>query len=388
MMVHLLIVIIYLSFISLGLPDGLLGAAWPSMYEGMNVPVSYAGIVSMIIACCTILSALLSERLVNRLGTGGITAISVGTTALSLFGFYLSEQFWQICLWAIPYGLGAGSVDAALNNYVAVHYKSNHMSWLHCFWGIGCSCGPYVMSYFLTNGHGWNKGYFAIFILQIVLTFILVISLPLWKKKSSEISGVGEEKHEPLGIGKTISISGVKTMMLTFLCYCAIEQTAGLWAVSYIVFEKGISAEKAAEFGAVFFLGITIGRFVSGFLTARFNDVQMVRMGIAILTAGILFLFIPFSYIFSLVGLWLIGLGCAPIYPCLIHSVPGRFGSDTSQAVIGVQMASAYVGTALMPPLFGFLSGKMSIAIFPVCLIILLVFMLFLSERLNRATNK
>lgn len=386
-MVNLLIVIIYISFISLGLPDGLLGAAWPSMYEGMNVPISYAGIVSMIIAGCTILSALMSERLVNKLGTGGVTAISVGTTALSLLGFYLSGQFWQICLWAIPYGLGAGSVDAALNNYVAIHYKSNHMSWLHCFWGIGCSCGPYVMAYFLTNNYGWNNGYFSIFILQIVLTFILVISLPLWKKKVSVMPGISEENHKPLGIKKTISISGVKTMMLTFFCYCAIEQTAGLWAVSYMVFERGVSAEKAAEFGAVFFIGITVGRFISGFLTAKFSDIQMIRIGIAVLTLGIMFLFIPFSYLFSLVGLWLIGFGCAPIYPCLIHSVPIRFGSDMSQAVIGVQMASAYVGTALMPPIFGFLSGKMSMEIFPVCLIILLGFILLFSEHLNKSVK-
>lgn len=383
-MIHLLIIVIYVSFISLGLPDGLLGSAWPSMYESMNVPVSYAGFISMIISGCTIVSALQSERLVNKLGTGGITAVSVGTTAAALFGFSMCSEFWQLCLWAVPYGLGAGSVDAALNNYVAVHYKSHHMSWLHCFWGVGCSCGPYVMSYFLTHGHGWSKGYFSIFILQLILTIILVLSLPLWKKKSPEIAVSYEEKAKPLGLKKTVSISGVKEMMLTFLCYCAIEQTAGLWAVSYIVFAKGVTAEKAAGFGAVFYLGITIGRFLSGFMTAKFNDVQMVRMGVSILLIGAAVIFLPFGgFIPALAGLWLIGFGCAPVYPCLIHSIPIRFGANSSQAVIGVQMASAYVGSSLMPPLFGFIAGRLSISVFPICIIILLCVMLFFSERLN-----
>lgn len=261
------------------------------------------------------------------------------------------------------------------------------MSWLHCFWGIGCSCGPYVMSYFLTKGQVWNKGYFVIFVLQIILTTVLLFSLPLWKKKAPETLSSQGENTNTFGLKRTISISGVKEMMCTFLCYCAIEQTTGLWAVSYIVFEKGISAEKAAGFGAVFFLGITIGRFLSGFLTAKFNDVNMVRIGAATLLIGVIFIFVPFGYITSIVGLLLIGFGCAPVYPCLIHSVPERFGSDISQSVIGVQMASAYVGTAFMPSLFGFISEKISIAVFPIYIFILLCIMFFFSERLNKITN-
>ena len=386
-MVHLLLIIIYISFISLGLPDGLLGSAWPSMYEGLAVPVSFVGIVSMIISCGTIVSALFSERIVKKLGTGAVTAISVATTAVALLGFSTSTHFWQLCLWGVPYGLGAGSVDAALNNYVAIHYKSRHMSWLHCFWGVGCSVGPYVMSYFLLNGQSWSKGYFSVFILQIILTAVLVFSLPLWKKKSAEICVENSESGKLLGLKRTIAIPGVKEMMITFLCYCAIEQTSSLWAVSYIVFEKGISAQKAAGLGSIFFLGITVGRFISGLLTEKFNDKQMVRLGLSILGLGIVFLILPFGNIGAIIGLSLIGLGCAPIYPCLIHSTPLRFGVERSQAVIGVQMASAYVGSTLMPPIFGFVADNISLSLLPPFLAVLLILMFVFSERLNRATS-
>lgn len=386
-MIHLLLIVIYISFISLGLPDGLLGSAWPSMYSELDVPVAYAGIVSMIISAGTIISALFSERLVKKLGAGVVTAISVAMTAFALLGFSVSGQFWQLCLWSIPYGLGAGSVDAALNNFVAMNYESRHMSWLHCFWGVGCSTGPYVMSYFLINGHEWNAGYFSIFVLQIILTLILVFSLPLWKQKSSMKSQVeNPENTEVLGMKRTMAIKGVKEVMLTFLCYCAIEQTAGLWAVSYVVFEKGISAEQAAKLGSIFFLGITIGRFLSGFLTEKFSDSAMVKIGEAIIVCGIIATVLPFGIAGTIIGLSLIGLGCAPIYPCLIHATPERFGANASQAVIGMQMASAYVGTTLMPPLFGFIAENISISLFPVYLIILLIIMIVFSERLNRIT--
>lgn len=386
-MIHLLLIIIYISFISLGLPDGLLGSAWPSMYEGLNVPVSYAGIVSMIICGGTIISSLFSERLVNKLSTGVVTVISVAMTAIALWGFSVSGEFWHLCLWSIPYGLGAGSVDAALNNFVALHYKSRHMSWLHCFWGLGCCTGPYIMSYFLTNGLNWNKGYFSVFVLQIVLTAILVLSLPLWKKKSAETFGNDEsDNSELLGIKKTVSIKGVKEVMLTFLCYCAIEQTTGLWAVSYVVFEKGIPAEEAAKFGSIFFLGITLGRFLSGFLTAKFSDKKMVQIGETIIVCGIATILLPVGVTGTIVGFILVGLGCAPIYPCLIHSTPERFGTSASQAVIGVQMASAYVGSTFMPPIFGFIGEHISLSLLPVYLIILLIIMIIVSERLNKVT--
>ncbi len=384
-MIHLLLAIIYISFISLGLPDGLLGSAWPEMYGGLNVPISYAGIVSMIISAMTVVSALLSERLVKKLGTGLLTAVSVATTAIALFLFSQSTEFWHLCLVGIPYGLGAGSVDAALNNFVALHYKSRQMSWLHCFWGVGCSAGPYILSFYLVNGHSWSMGYLTVFIIQAVLTAMLFISLPLWKMKEQQSKGTSEKSDtKPLGLKRTLSIKGVKEVMITFFCYCGIESTAGLWAVSYIVLSKGISAETAAGFGAIFYLGITVGRFLNGFITDRLGDNKMIYIGFSIIAAGIITLILPFGIIGAIIGLALIGLGCAPIYPCIIHSTPMRFGADTSQAVIGVQMASAYVGTTTMPMVFGFLADNISIHLFPFFLILTLGLMTAFFLLLNK----
>lgn len=387
-MIHFLLAIIYISFISLGLPDGILGAAWPSMYEGLGVPVSFAGIITMIISGGTILSALMSEGLVHKLGTGLVTALSVAMTASALFGFSVSTQFWQLCLWGIPYGLGAGSVDAALNNFVALHYKSRHMSWLHCFWGVGCSVGPYVMSWFLTGGRHWGEGYLTISLIQIVLTAALFISLPLWKKKAAENTSAAEATHERLGLKRTLSIRGVKEVAIAFLCYCGIEGTAGLWAVSYVVFEKDISADVAAGWGAIFYLGITVGRFLNGFLTERFSDAVLVRTGSIIMCGGIIVMLLPFGSVAAAAGILLIGLGCAPVYPCLIHATPERFGAENSQAVIGVQMASAYVGSTFMPPLFGLIADNISLGLLPFFLLLVLAAMIVLSERLNRITGK
>lgn len=386
-MYHLLLAVIYISFISLGLPDGLLGSAWPSMYEGLKVPVSYAGIISMIISGGTIISALFSDKVVTKLGTGLVTAVSVAMTGAALFGFSASTEFWQLCLWGIPYGLGAGSVDAALNNFVALHYKSRHMSWLHCFWGVGCCTGPYIMGYFLTEGKGWNGGYLTISILQAVLTAALFISLPLWKRISSKEMSADEQTRGHIGIRDALSIRGVKEVMGAFLCYCAAESTTGLWAVSYIVFYKGVSAEEAAGWGAIFFLGITAGRFLNGFLTEKFSDRQLIRAGIVIMLLGIAVLLIPMGNIASAAGLLLIGLGCAPIYPCFIHATPENFGAEASQAVIGLQMACAYVGSTFIPPLFGLIADNFGIWLFPFCLILITAAMLALSERLNKLTS-
>lgn len=384
-MIHLLLAIIYISFISLGLPDGLLGSAWPEMYKGFDVPISYAGIISMIISASTVISALLCERLVKKLGTGLLTAISVATTAIGLFLFSQSSEFWHLCLIGIPYGLGAGSVDAALNNFVAVHYKSRQMSWLHCFWGVGCSAGPYILSFFLVNGHSWSMGYLTVFIIQAVLSVMLFISLPLWKMKAQQTANVSEKSDtKPIGLKRTVSTKGVKEVMATFFCYCALESTAGLWAVSYIVLTKGIPSETAAGFGAVFYLGITVGRFLNGFIADKFGDNKMVYIGCSIIAAGITALILPFGIVSAVIGLSLIGLGCAPIYPCIIHSTPARFGADISQAIIGVQMASAYIGITTMPILFGLIADNISIQLFPLFLVIILVLMTIFFLRLNK----
>ena len=387
-MVSLLLAVIYLAFISLGLPDALLGSAWPSMYLEFGVPVSYAGIISMIIAVGTIVSSLQSDRLTRWLGTGKVTAISVAMTAAALFGFSISHSFVMLCLWAVPYGLGAGSVDASLNNYVALHYESRHMSWLHCMWGVGATVGPYIMGAALTGGMGWNSGYRMIAILQVILTVILIFSLPLWKQRPQLVDAEGKVVREKaLSLKEIIGIPGAKEVMLCFFCYCAVEQTAALWASSYLNLYKGIPAERSASFASMFFIGITVGRALSGFITMKLNDVQMIRMGQGIIAAGILVMLLPLGEMASLAGLILIGLGCAPIYPCIIHSTPAHFGAEKSQAIIGVQMASAYVGTCLMPPLFGLIANHITVALMPLYLLVILILMAVMHECLSKKTS-
>ena len=389
-MFHLLLAIIYIAFISLGLPDSLLGSAWPSMYTEFGVPVSCAGVISAIIAAGTIVSSLQSDRLTLKLGAGRITAISVAMTAVALLGFSVTHSFWLLCLWAIPYGLGAGSVDAALNNYVALHYESRHMSWLHCMWGVGAAAGPYIMSYALTGGMGWNTGYRIIGLMQLVLTAILFLSLPLWKGRPQEAADPAAEgtgaPRKPMGLAEVLRIPGAKEVLICFFCYCAIEQTAGLWASTYLTLQRQLSAETAAGYASMFYIGITAGRAVSGFLTMRMNDVQMIRLGQSLILLGILVLLIPGSATLALIGLILIGLGCAPVYPCIIHSTPAHFGADRSQAVIGVQMAFAYLGTLAMPPLFGLLANAFGAFLLPPYLLALLILMVVMHERLNRKT--
>lgn len=388
-MTHLLLAIIYIAFISLGLPDALLGSAWPSMYQEFGVPFSYAGIVSMIIALGTIISSLQSDRMTRKLGTGKVTAISVGMTVAALIGFSVSHSFIALCIWAVPYGLGAGSVDASLNNYVALHYTSRHMSWLHCMWGVGATLGPNIMGLALTNGKAWNSGYLYIGLLQVVLVIVLIFSLPLWKKRGGDAmeQASAPETGNILTLKEIVRIPGTKEVMLCFFCYCALEQTTGLWASTYLTLYKGIAPETAAGFASLFFIGITVGRGVNGFATMRFNDTQLVRIGQVLIASGVAAMLLSRTQMLSLVGLVLIGLGCAPIYPCIIHSTPANFGAERSQAIIGVQMASAYIGTCLMPPLFGVLAEKLSVALMPVFLLAVLALMVVMHGSLSRKTR-
>jgi len=381
-MIHLLLVIIYLSFISLGLPDALLGAAWPMMSQEFTVPVSYAGGISLIIAMGTVVSSLQSDRLTKWLGAGKVTAFSVATTAVAIFGFSISREYWQLCLWAIPYGLGAGSVDASLNNYVAVHYASRHMSWLHCMWGLGASIGPYIMGLALSGGMGWNVGYRMIGLIQVVLTAVIFLSIPLWKNRKKE--NVDAEVEKPLTMKQILSIPGAKEVMLAFFCYCALEQTCILWGSSYFVLHIGLDEETAASLAALFMLGLTFGRFMNGFLTFRMNDTNLIRLGQGLIALGIITMLLPLGALATMAGLTLMGLGCAPIYPCIIHSTPEHFGEARSQALIGVQMASAYVGICCMPPLFGILANHIGVFLLPWYTGLILLTMIFMCERLNR----
>ena len=407
----------------------------------------------MIIAVGTIVSSLLCERLTRKLGTGMVTVCSVALTAAALFGFSIAHSFSMLCLLAIPYGLGAGSVDASLNNYVALHYKSRHMSWLHCMWGIGATLGPYVMGYVLTGRGVWNDGYRLIGLMQLILTLVLLLALPLWKKPDSpqthvfvpvsqpsskttsqptskaalettsenmkdklsetvsiSISETASEaetasipralsenlrvSHQnasqsaavqstrPLKLREILHIPGAKEVMLCFFCYCTVEQTANLWASSYLTLHRGVAPETAARFASLFFIGITVGRALCGFLTFKLHDAQMVRLGQAVIALGIIALLLPGPRILSLAGLIVIGLGCAPIYPSLIHSTPAHFGAAQSQAVIGVQMASAYAGTCLMPSLFGLIANHITVSLLPFYLLFALIVMVWMHLRL------
>ncbi|MBO5324462.1 MAG: MFS transporter [Oscillospiraceae bacterium] len=383
-MVHLLLIIIYISFVSLGLPDALLGAAWPTMCLEFSVPVSYAGAISMIIAAGTIVSSLLSDRMTRWLGPGKVTAISVAMTALAIFGFSVSNAYWMLILWAIPYGLGAGSVDASLNNYVALHYASRHMSWLHCMWGLGASIGPYILGYALSMGQQWHMGYRYIAILQIVLTAVLLFSVPLWKNRSSDTPEEKAASDKPLSLAQILKIPGAKEVFIAFFCYCAAEQTAILWGSSYLVLRDGLNEEIAASFGSLFLIGLTIGRFLSGFLTYKLNDRNMIRLGQGLMVLGVAVMVLPFGTAATIVGLILIGLGCAPIYPCIIHSTPEHFGAENSQALIGVQMASAYVGILVMPPVFGIIANHLTVALLPAYIGAITVTMILMCESLNK----
>ena len=383
-MFHLLLAIIYLSFISLGLPDGLLGAAWPTIYPELSVPVSHAGILFAIISGGTVVSSLLSDRLTFRLGTGRVTAISVCMTAAALFGFASSDSYWMLCLWAIPYGLGAGSVDASLNNYVALHYTSRHMSWLHCMWGVGATVGPYIMGAVLSGGGHWSGGYRTVGFIQLALTAVLLLSLPLWKGRPQAEEGGAAR---PLPLKEVIAIPGAKQIMVTFFCYCALEQSTALWASSYLALYKGVPADTAAFFASMFFIGITAGRALNGFLTLKFTDTQLIRMGQGVILSGICAMLLPLGRGASIAGLILIGLGCAPIYPCVIHSTPAHFGAEHSQALIGVQMASAYIGSCMMPPLFGLIANHIHVALLPVYLLLILGLMVWMHEKMLRTIS-
>lgn len=385
----LLLALIYVCFVSLGLPDSLLGSAWPVLHEEISVPISYAGIISMTIFVGTILSSFFSDKLLHKFGAGKVTAVSVTMTALGLFGFFLSNKFWMLILWSVPYGLGAGGVDAILNNYVALHYKPQHMSWLHCMWGVGASISPYIMSFSLVSLDSWNYGYLIVSVIQAVLSVIIFISIPLWSKGSAGAdSDDTAEESKPLSFKEIFAIKGALPCFIMFFCYCAMELTASLWASSYLVNKCGFSPETAAGYASMFYIGITLGRFVNGFFAMKLQDRLLIRAGTVIVAIGIVMMLIPASSVLTLVGFITIGLGCAPIYPCIIHMTPDVFGKDKSQAMIGIQMAFAYTGFLVMPPLFGVIAEKVSISLLPPYLLVFLVLIILMHETLIRKTNR
>ena len=382
----LLLAIVYICFISLGLPDSLLGSAWPVLHTEIGVPVSFAGMISTVIFAGTIISSLLSDKLLRRFGAGKVTAISTAMTAIALFGFSVSGKFWMLILWAVPYGLGAGAIDAILNNFVALHFKAQHMSWLHCMWGVGASISPYIMSFALIGLDSWSWGYLIVSAIQITLSILIFISLPLWKKGVTEKSE--EITQKSLSMREIFKIKGAIPCFWAFFCYCSLELTSTLWTSSYLVGVWDFSPEVAAGFASMFYLGITFGRFLNGFLAMKLSDRFLIRLGCGVVLLGICLLLIPFNSVFALVGFIIIGLGCAPIYPCIIHMTPDVFGKENSQAMIGVQMAFAYIGFMTMPPLFGVIAEHISLSLLPFFMLTLLVLMFTMHELVIRKTKR
>ena len=385
----LLLVLIYVCFISLGLPDSLLGSAWPVLHTEICVPLSFAGIISATICIGTILSSLFSDKLLHRFGAGKVTAVSVVMTALGLLGFSVSNQFWALILWSVPYGLGAGGVDAILNNYVALHYKPQHMSWLHCMWGVGASISPYIMSFALVQLDSWNYGYLIVSVIQAVLSAVIFISIPLWKRENAaKANAEAQAEVKQLSFKEIFEIRGATPCFLMFFCYCALEVTTSLWASTFFVQRWSFTPEAAAGYASMFYIGITLGRFINGFLAMKLSDRFLIHMGSVIIAIGIVFLLIPMYAVLALIGFIMIGLGCAPIYPCIIHMTPDVFGKNRSQAMIGVQMAFAYVGFLVMPPLFGFVADLISVSLLPVFQIAFLAWMFVMHTLVINRTKK
>ena len=394
-MYALLLSIIYVAFVSLGLPDSLLGSGWPVMHGDLGATVASAGLISMIIAGGTIASSLGSERLTRRFGTPLVTAVSVGMTAAALVGFSLSGSFWVLLLWAVPYGLGAGAVDAALNNYIALHYAAKHMNWLHSFWGVGASISPFIMSYAITAGLGWSNAYLTVGIIQVAITIALFASMPLWRRVNPAVSPDEDDEvmagkgatHVPLK--QALRIPGVRLILLAFLAYCAFESTAFLWTSTYLVEDRGVTPATAAAFASLYLLGITGGRFLAGFVADRVGDRLLIRGGFALVGVGAVMMMLPLQAdVFALAGLVVAGLGSAPIYPAIIHSTPINFGRRNSQAIIGIQMAAAYTGSTIAPPLFGLLGTWAGMWTFPVFMAALVVLGVVMTERLNRLVDR
>lgn len=384
-MTTLLLALIYLAFISLGLPDSLLGSGWPVMHTELQVPVSWMGVLSMAVSAGTIVSSLVSYKVTRKFGTRWVTILSVFMTALALFGYSLSSAFWQLILFSVPYGLGAGAIDAALNNYVAQHYSSRDMSWLHCFWGVGTIISPFAMNYALVHS-GWHMGYRIIAILQTCIGVVLLLTNRVWNVHQEQ----GEdEKGKSLSLKEVVRIKGVPYILTGFFCYCALESTSMNWASTYLVEVKSIDPETAAGFASLFYIGITIGRFLSGFITNKLGDRNMIRLGTSILCLGVVMLLLPVqAEIIALAAFIIIGLGCAPIYPCIVHSTPYNFGNENSGAIIGIQMACAYLGNTFMSPLFGVLGKNISFQLLPWYIGFFMAVMIFMTETTFRIAKE
>ena len=369
-----LLIIIYMAFIGLGIPDSLFGTAWPAIYPEFGAPLSAASYVTLLISGGTVVSSLLSDRIINRFGTGKVTAVSTAMTAAALLGFSLSPDLPWLCLFAIPLGLGAGAIDSGLNNYVALHYKAAHMNFLHCFYGIGVSLSPYLMSLALAGEGGWRGGYRLVFYCQLAIALITLLSLPLWSRGKTDNPAVVEGVPRTISMAGLIRIPAVRTVWAVFFASCAIEYTCGTWGSTFLVSAKGLAVEHAAQMVTFYYAGMALGRFLSGMLAGRLSSWRLIQTGQGVVL-GAIALLLPLPAAVSGVGLFLIGLGNGPLFPNLIHLTPKNFGIEISQSVMGTQMAASYMGIMLMPPLFGLLAQAVGAWVLPGFLLLLFVVM-------------
>ena len=383
-----LLIIIYIAFIGLGIPDSLFGTAWPAIYSEFELPISFGSFVTIIISCGTVLSSVISSKIISRLGTNKVSAYSTLLTALALLGFSFAPNLWVMCFWAIILGVGAGAIDVALNNYVAIHYSATHMSFLHCFYGVGVSVSPYILSLVIAGNFGWRGGYRIAFAIQLIITLLLFLSLPLWRKAHGGENESEENTHKDLSFGSVLKIPGVKMMCSLFIASCAIECTCGGWGSTFLVEYKHLPAEKAAQIIMIYYIGMTIGRFLSGVLAAKLHSWKIIKLGQIVLGLALLLLILPGGIYLCALGMFLIGLGNGPMFPNFNYLTPENFGSDISQSVIGIQMASAYIGIMVAPAVCGLLGQVFGMVIFPFYLILFYAIMIPVTVRIKTVLKR
>ena len=383
-----LLIIIYIAFIGLGIPDSLFGTAWPAIYSEFELPISFGSFVTVIVSCGTVLSSVISSKIISRLGTNKVSAYSTLLTALALLGFSFAPNLWVMCFLAIILGIGAGAIDVALNNYVALHYSATHMSFLHCFYGVGVSVSPYILSLVIAGNFGWRGGYRIAFAIQLIITLLLFLSLPLWRKAHGGENESEENTHKYLSFGSVLKIPGVKMMCSLFIASCAIECTCGGWGSTFLVEYKHLPAEKAAQIIMIYYIGMTLGRFLSGVLAAKLHSWKIIKLGQIVLGLALLLLILPGGVYLCALGMFLIGLGNGPLFPNFNYLTPENFGSDVSQSVIGIQMASAYIGIMLAPTLCGLLGQVFGMVIFPYYLILFYAIMIPVTIRIKTVLKR
>jgi len=385
-MITFLFVAICIIFMGLGLPDSVLNCAWPAIYSELDLPISYANFITVLVSLGTVFSSLFASRLINKFGIGYVTLVSTFFSALCLLAFSFSNSMLFFCLLSIPLGLGAGAIDTALNNFTATNYSSLHMSLLHCFYGVGISISPFLMSFALGDNNNWRKGYVLVFVVMMVITLVAFISLPLWKKIKAK-QPKESLPQKTLSLGQMFKMPAVRTSIITFFCSVGLEFTCGIWACTYLVNVQNISEALASRYLTFYYAGITVGRLVSGFVSKKLKVEKIVYSGYSIVLMALILLFIPLPPIFKAMSLFFIGFGNGPTFPNLIYLTPKNFGSDVSQSIIGLQMATCNLGILIMPPVFGFLAQDIGLKIFPIFLSVLFVAMVISTIIYSKQTS-